>query len=55
MLQKQEKGFEKLFPFYYFFFIFFYRKLTEACHTNANSKKRTGMTGMISTNGSKGA
>ena len=32
-----------------------YRKLTDACQTNANSKKSTGIIGNTSTRGSKGA
>ena len=35
--------------------IYYNRKLTEACHTNARSKKRTGIIGRMSTIGSKGA
>lgn len=34
---------------------YFYLKLTDACHTKANNKKKTGMIGNTSTIGSKGA
>ena len=35
--------------------IWLYRKLTDACQTKANNKKKTGITGNTSTMGSNGA
>jgi hypothetical protein len=36
-------------------FVIFYLKLTDACHTKANNKKKIGIIGKTSTIGSKGA
>ena len=36
-------------------FLMIYLKLTDACHTKANNRKNTGITGNTSTIGSKGA